>query len=623
MLFKNIFQQSQFTPLHFTRRKKNILKSSKFILSSLTIITLCLLNILFCSIDNSSALTYSSNAEVGFTFNPTISVNLSGDLLINNLSPGSVSDSNTINVNVSTNASQGYVLTATSGTKTTNTDLVNQTNSAYKFSSIATNASLSNLTTDNTWGYSYSEDSGTNWSNYSGLPLDNDDEGATGKQLINTINPADNRTLQFKIAARASSDQAAGTYQNTINFYAVANPDPTLQPVSCPAGKICYNANSLTPVEGSMGQQSVSSNSIMLLASNFSRSGYGFAGWADSTTYNGLRYGPHQTITVPDDINTNGLSLYAIWVKSAGDMQNWQNCEQLSIGEVTALKDVRDNNVYAVAKLVDGKCWMIENLRLDNTNSDNSTGVLAQGYGTSATYGNFSGLANPESENFQNSTTANSIYYSGTQVGTANININTIDYPGSRFPRYNNRNTSSRDSNPNVNSKKMYSYGNYYTWPAAIADTAHYTTHNQDITGTSICPKGWKLPRGGDKTKLELGSSDAWDLIVIYLYNDVLPANYNSSTTPYYAVPEESEPISKILRSYPNNFVYSGNMDQNYARSVGSHGAYWTSTKKMNGSSYSYGEAYHMFLDGFYVQPGTISTPGTTALSIRCIAQDR
>ncbi|MBQ2623205.1 hypothetical protein IJG12_02695, partial [Candidatus Saccharibacteria bacterium] len=133
---------------------KLIAKATTLILSSMIF-----LSVLFIS--DSSALTYSSNVEVGFTFNPTISVNLSGDLLINNLSPGSVSDSNVINVNVATNASQGYVLTATSGTKTTNTDLVNQTNSAYKFSSIATNASLSNLTTDNTWGYSYSEDSGT------------------------------------------------------------------------------------------------------------------------------------------------------------------------------------------------------------------------------------------------------------------------------------------------------------------------------------------------------------------------------------------------------------------------------------------------------------------------------
>ena len=592
--------------------------NNKIIIGSLAIIALCFLTSL-----PASSLTYQSSVDVGFTFNPAIVVNLSGDLLINNLAPGSSADSNIIDVNVSTNASHGYTLVATAGTSTTNTNLVNSSNSSYIFSSVATNADLASLTTDNTWGYSFSTNNGTNWSNYSGLPLDNNDEGATGKELLSTNTPSDSRTIKFKIGAKASIDQAAGTYNNTINFYAIAVPDPTLQPVTCAAGKICYNPNSLTPVEGSMGQQSVSNNSIMLLASNFSRSGYGFAGWADSTTYNGIRYGPHQTITVPADINTNGLSLYAIWVKSAGDMQNWQNCEQLSIGEVTALKDVRDNNVYAVAKLADGKCWMIENLRLDNTNSDNSTGVLAQGYGTSATYGNFSGLANPESENFQNSSTANSIYYSGTQVGTANINLNTIDYPGSRFPRYNNRNTSSRDSNPNVNSKKMYSYGNYYTWPAAIADTAHYTTHNQDITSTSICPKGWKLPRGGDKIKLELGSSDAWDLIVTYLYNDVLPANYNSSTTPYYAVSAESEPISKILRSYPNNFVYSGNMDRDYARSVGSHGAYWTSTKKMEGSSYSYGEAYHMFLDGFYVQPGTISTPGTTALSIRCIVQNR
>ncbi len=174
---------------------------------------------------------------------------MSGDLLINNLAPGSTSDSNTINVTVATNASQGYVLTATSGTKTTNTDLVNQTNSAYKFTSIATNASLANLTTDNTWGFSYSSDSGSTWSNYSGLPLDNDDEGATGKQLLSTINPSDNRTIQFKIGAKAATDQAAGTYLNTINFYAVANPDPTLQSVSCPSVKICYNPNSLTTVQ--------------------------------------------------------------------------------------------------------------------------------------------------------------------------------------------------------------------------------------------------------------------------------------------------------------------------------------------------------------------------------------
>ncbi len=228
MLFKNILQRSQFMPLHFTGAKKNILKSSKIILSSSTIITLCLLSILFYSFDNSSALTYSSNAEVGFTFNPTISVNLSGDLLINNLAPGSSADSNVIDVNVSTNASHGYILVATAGTSSTNTNLINSDNNSYVFASLATNANLPALTTDNTWGYSFSINNGTSWSNYSGLPLDNNDDGETGKELLFTDSPVDNRTIKFKIGAKASIDQAAGTYNNTINFYAITNPVPLM-----------------------------------------------------------------------------------------------------------------------------------------------------------------------------------------------------------------------------------------------------------------------------------------------------------------------------------------------------------------------------------------------------------
>ena len=70
--------------------------AKKIILSSLLIITLCFLNIILCSNHNSSALTYSSNVDVGFTFNPTITINVGGDLVINELTPGSSADSNII-----------------------------------------------------------------------------------------------------------------------------------------------------------------------------------------------------------------------------------------------------------------------------------------------------------------------------------------------------------------------------------------------------------------------------------------------------------------------------------------------------------------------------------------------
>lgn len=54
-------------------------------------------------------------------------------------------------------------------------------------------------------------------------------------------------------------------------------------------------------------------------------------------------------------------------------MQNWSGCSSMSIGDITALKDTRDDDVYTVAKLGDGKCWMIENLRLDNVPELSST----------------------------------------------------------------------------------------------------------------------------------------------------------------------------------------------------------------------------------------------------------
>ena len=546
--------------------------TKKSIHLSIAAFVFCILGVSFTH--DSSALTYSSNVDVGFTFNPTISVNLSGDLLINNLAPGSVSDSNTINVTVATNASQGYVLTATSGTKTTNTDLVNQTNSAYKFTSIATNASMSSLTTDNTWGFSYSSDSGSTWSNYSGLPKDNDDEGATGKQLLSTINPSDNRTIQFKIGAKAATDQAAGTYLNTINFYAVANPDPTLQPVSCPAGKICYNHNSLTTVVGEMGQQSAANGSTRTLyASNFSREGYGFAGWSDAVNGNGIKYGPNETITAPDDISTNGYSLYAIWVKSAGDMQNWTGCSNLSQGEVTALKDTRDNDVYAVAKLADGKCWMIENLRLDDTpelsstNSHNPSLPLTNSDSTTSNH--LSSTTDPTTTAW--CTTNSSACDDQSMLATNNTTLFTS-------------NTASSYSA----SSNVYSYGKYYNWYSATAGHGTYSKSSGNVSG-DICPAGWHLPTGN--TSGEFKS-----------LNTALSGTDIGTTA------------SNNLRSYPNNFVYSGGMNGSLVYSRNSGGYYWSSSS--NGSNY----AYALYLNSSSVDPGMNGLNKYYGSLARCVA---
>ena len=260
--------------------------------------------------------------------------------------------------------------------------------------------------------------------------------------------------VETTYAAYVSTSQPADTYTGKVKYTMVHPYDnvPADGPQSSTPGCITYHRGT-NDVVGTMGCQSASDNaSVTLLASNFSRTGYGFAGWSDKYDYatnsSAHFYGPQETITVPTGTTANGLSLYAVWIKSQGNLQDTTKvasvCSGLDVAptdgtanlkSVSALTDQRDNNTYAIAKLADGKCWMIENLRLESTNSDNATGALAQGYGTSTTYGNFGGLADAESATFTGTTTANSLCYSGTQSGDATIDIGTTNYPFNRMPR--------------------------------------------------------------------------------------------------------------------------------------------------------------------------------------------
>ena len=172
-------------------------------------------------------LKFQTTQPVEFTFNPTLSLNVSGDLVVNNLTAGSNADSNEIIVAVNTNVASGYYLTATAGTPPTTTNLINTSNSSYIFTSLATNASLDDMSNanDNEWGYAFKVGSNA-YSNYSGLPLDSYDSGETGAKLINTTKPANNQTVTFKIGAKAAASQPSGEYTNVVNFYAVTAPLP-------------------------------------------------------------------------------------------------------------------------------------------------------------------------------------------------------------------------------------------------------------------------------------------------------------------------------------------------------------------------------------------------------------
>ena len=334
-----------------------------------------------------------------------------------------------------------------------------------------------------------------------------------------------------------------------------------------------------------------------LYAPNYYKTNYGFVGWSPSSTatVGGTDpiYGPNESISAPsydtygqEISGTKTITLYAIWLEAdtnktmqtftATDCQNLsQTTYNSTTGKITvptnsiiALKDQRDNNVYTVARLADGNCWMTENLRLEAANtvgnnqfdSSITNESLSQGYG-----GVFTGLDRTENSNFGNTTNAtpNNMYTSTNITGS---------YPSYRFPRYNNNNTNtaltaSYDGIGNSTYYTWYSYGNYYTWAAAMANTTYYSSYSgtsgSDAAGTSICPTNWSLPLG---------------------------ANRNTSGSFYYLNQQMSKDTnaqgSKEWRAFPNNFLYSGYISGSSANGRGLRGLYWS--RSANGNDHSY-----------------------------------
>ena len=402
--------------------------------------------------------------------------------------------------------------------------------------------------------------------------------------------------LTTTYAAYISKTQAADTYTGYVK-YTLVHPasEVPAQPLACTAGKICYYPNTTTTT-GQMGQQSAADgNSVTLYASNFKRDGYGFAGWSDAydynTNYDAHFYGPNQTITVPEGTTANGLSLYAVWVESRGTFQEYDSessiCGETTmdpndgtadLSSVSALTDARDGNTYAVASLADGNCWMIENLRLDDSSelsSDNTNSPslpLTNIYDTSSTSNHLS----PTSSVAYNATTA--------PEGWCTANSSACDDQS----RLRTDNTALYLSNASgVQNGNIYSYGNYYNWYSATAGRGTYSTSSSDTTD-DICPAGWHLPTGNTTGEF-------------YALNTVV----NNGTT--------DSTASNKLRSYPNNFIYSGQATASIGlRSF--YGYYWSSS-----ASSSHG-TYVLDFNNISVNPATGSYSSRyNGWTVRCI----
>lgn len=263
-----------------------------------------------------SALTYQQEIGVNFTFNEALRLTLSAaDIHIYNLAPGTVSDSNIINVNVATNSVSGYTLTATVGNNTTyNTrNLVHSNTSlsdnfaSIDYTSSPTITSNTNLDTDK-WAFSFSTDNGTNWSNYNGLPLYSDTNNVA--VLKESNGPAATEAgdiIKFKIAAKASANKPSGDYNNVINFNLAAK--------VLPQYTVVFNANDGS---GTMPNQTIFRDEATMLAPNSFTPPTGkiFGGWNTAANGSGTSYTDQQSVT---NLAADGatITLYAQWDSNA------------------------------------------------------------------------------------------------------------------------------------------------------------------------------------------------------------------------------------------------------------------------------------------------------------------
>ncbi len=368
---------------------------------------------------------------------------------------------------------------------------------------------------------------------------------------------------------------------NTLTLYA--------QWTDCQAGYICYKSNAGTDtVAGTMADQSVgtSATSAMLRAYNYKRDGYAFLGW--STTENptigtDTIYGPMETISF-SALSASGLKLYAVWLPKSTEytMQTFSSsiCSTkltavtynstsatftATANSFIALEDTRDGDVYAVARLSDGNCWMLENLRLDDSATISSAN----------THNPFSSFTKLSATSSSWCTTTSSACDDQSMLNTNNMNMNGT-YTGN-----------------------WYAYGNYYNWYSATAGNGTYNKNSGSVTG-DICPSNWKLPIGNSTATYSFGA----------LSTSIggTSSSMSSSSTPTGAV------MSARLRQFPNNFVYSGSWLSGSALFRGSYGYYWSSTAGNGGS------AYLLCLGSTSVYPGTVSSDKYHGRSVRCVA---
>ena len=435
------------------------------------------------------------------------------------------------------------------------------------------------------------------------------------------------------LASAISAGQNPST-NNSFTVYAVWETAYTIN----------FNKNS-NEATGSMNPDTpiIQSATYTIPTATFTREGYNFIGWALSSsaaTAGTVAYTAGQTPTVSSLISaaqaagqsvtpgTAGtITLYAIWesaittfadvgIVAGSSMQSFDNskCPDVSVGQITTLKDARDNTTYTIKKLPDGKCWMIENLTisatgmvvnsLDNTNTNIPSNDSTKYY------------LPPRNTRYG---TADSITNSAVKTASDSVNFNT-SY--SNQPQVGYRAAGSTD---NATGNPVPENTAYYPFYTASLGFSYY--NDGKTSGSSprdICPKGWRLPKTTDAgtTVSTIDSTNDFTYLA-KSYNSNADWSAFQPTTASYRTSDATTRNNMIsgdsgsMDRYGNNgaagFTYAGYYYSAALYDVGTFGSYWSS------SVYSTYRSYRLGFDTTGVYPqGSYDKYG--GFAVRCVA---
>ena len=288
-------------------------------------------------------------------------------------------------------------------------------------------------------------------------------------------------------------DQTSTT--NSLNLYAMWNRNSYNVKVNFAGSgvsSVSFTASGYTTrtVSASGGTASLMYGVRYTTTMNFS-SGNEFSSWAlNSSSYGTLS----STSTNPTYFTPNtssGSAIITATGKSSRIYMQSMTAAQCVTGSPTTVYDNRDNEAYKVQRLADGKCWMLDNLRLDPANSTTLNNITASNTHASATTLNY----------FKNGGGTTSNKYPTAKINnegwyTANQNYYSIPMTVSSGDGW------TKDTVTTSYGAGSGKIGVYYNYCAASAGSYCYGDGVSPGTSSGnatedLCPTGWRMPTGG------------------------------------------------------------------------------------------------------------------------------